>query len=391
MALHDTTMRPEDFSLIKAADIMTRQVFTVDKNTSVFEATKKMSALNVGAVVVTDETRKAVGIFTERDLMNRVVAYGKDPVTTTLSAVMTVSPIMLSPDTTLSDVFHLMQKRGMRHMIFGNNNMLEGIISVRDVNKLLVNVLEGAFVQLQEAMRQLIDAEQMNALGEFTGGIAHEFNQPLNITKIICQSMLRDIQKDRFSAKDAQNDLPEIVNQMNRMSEAVARMSAFCRSKVQTVPQAHDVNVLIANTLKFIRQQYKDHNIDLEEHLLSGLPAVVVDAVRIEQVCFNILSNAHYELQHSGKTPKKITIRTFAAVEGQEVIIEISDNGMGISDENKAKIFQPFFTTKDPGKGTGMGLFVCKTIIDGYKGRIEFESKAGEGTIIRVVLPAKEL
>ena len=142
--------------------------------------------------------------------------------------------------------------------------------------------------------------------------------------------------------------------------------------------------------LQCIRQQYKDHNIELQEQLACESLSVIVDAARIEQVCFSILSNAHYAVEHSQKTKKVIAIKTCTAAEGKEVVIEIFDNGMGISDENKKKIFHPFFTTKEFDKGTGMGLFVCKKIVDEYKGRIEFESKAGDSTTFKVVLPAKQ-
>ena len=246
-AANDNDMRTNDFSLISAADIMIRQVLTVDQSTVVLEATKKMAALNVGSVVIVDQARKVLGIFTERDVVIRVVACGKDPATTVLSTVMTANPIILSSDIKIVDAFEIMQKQGMRHLLFGGNAILEGILSIKDINKVLFLILESAFGELREAIRQLVDAEQMNALGEFAGGMTHELNQPLNIAKIICQSMLRDIQKDRFSTQEALNDLPEIVNQMNRMSEAVAHLSVFSRSKAKTAPRANDINALIGN------------------------------------------------------------------------------------------------------------------------------------------------
>lgn len=382
-------MQPQDFSLIKVSEVMRRQVYTVDKDASVVEAAKKMSSLNIGAIVVTDKDGKVIGIFTERDLMNRVVVQGKDPAVTLISEVMTVGPKALSSDALISEAFRLLQNEGMRHLVLVNDNTLAGIVSMRDINKLLAGVIEDAFTQLKKAMHQLIEAEQMNTLGEFTGGITHELNQPLNVTKIICQSLLHDIQKDRFSTEDAKNDLPEIVNQMNRMSEIVAHMSVLSRPKAVALPQAYDINSLVEETLKFIRQQYKDHNVELAENLSPGLPFAVVNNARIEQVFLNILSNAHYSVMHSGKNKREIQIKTSLGANGKEVAVEVSDNGTGISDEDKPKIFQPFFTTKESGKGTGMGLLVCKKIVEEYKGRVEFESKAGEGAVFKVVLPVK--
>lgn len=382
-------MQAQDFSLKKVSQIMTPKVHSVGPDTVVLEAIKKMASFNIGAIVVTDKDAKAIGIFTERDLMNRVVAQGRDPAATLIREAMTANPTALGSNALISEAFHILQNQGMRHLILVDDNVLAGIVSIKDINKFLINAMESALNQLNDAIKQLIEAEQMNALGEFAGGITHELNQPLNITKIICQSLLRDIQKERFSTQEAQTELPEIVKQMNRMSEILTHISVFTRRSASTAAQACDINLLLKNILNCIRQQYKDHNIELIENFSTGLAPIIGDSVRLEQACFNLLSNAHYAVINSNKNGKKIYVKTYSAKEANELVIEIADNGMGIPDQDKDKLFQPFFSTKGPGIGTGMGLVVCKKIIEEHQGRLEFETKAGEGTVFRIVLPVK--
>ncbi len=249
--------------------------------------------------------------------------------------------------------------------------------------------LEKAHQSLQESSAKLIQSAKMTALGELVAGVAHELNQPLNVTKIICQGILHDIQKGRFSEEDAKKDLPEVVTQMNKMAEIITHMRLFTHRSDALVCELHDINAVVQDALKFVSQQYKDHNIELIENFSPGLPPVMIDKVRMEQVCLNFFNNARYAVENSKKQAMKVEIKTYQRADGKEVVLEITDNGMGIPDEVKTKIFQPFFTTKEPGKGTGLGLSICYQIIEEHKGRLEFDSRSGEGTTFRVILPTK--
>lgn len=250
--------------------------------------------------------------------------------------------------------------------------------------------LEVAHGQLKESAEQLVQTEKLNALGELAAGIAHELNQPLNVTTIICQSILRDIQKERFSLEEAKKELPEIINQMNRMSEIISHMRIFTRRTDGSVFERHDISTLVQNALQMTRQQLKNHGITLVEELSAGLPLVMADQIRIEQVVINLINNARYAVEKSGKTERTIQLKTYRGTNSNEVVFEIFDNGNGISDKLKHKVFQPFFTTKDPGEGTGLGLSVSHKIITEHKGRLEFDSREGEWTVFRVILPAEK-
>jgi signal transduction histidine kinase len=237
-------------------------------------------------------------------------------------------------------------------------------------------------------MVQLIQTEKARALNEFTSGIAHDLNQPLNVTKIISQGILRDIEKGRFSLDEAKADLPEILNQMNKMADMVAHMRTICSLPQGRPKEAMDINVPVRDILKFVSEQYKNHHIQLIEHLFEGLPPVLIDRACIAEVCQNLVKNARFAVERSGKKPMTIEIRTGPGANGQEVVLEVVDNGIGIPEDVKPRVTEPFFTTKEPGQGVGLGLAICQQFIKDHHGRLEFESRAGEGSTFRVILPA---
>jgi signal transduction histidine kinase len=109
--------------------------------------------------------------------------------------------------------------------------------------------------------------------------------------------------------------------------------------------------------------------------------------IRLEQVFMNLITNARIAVDGGGKENKTIEIRTYQVDNRKEVAAEVKDNGGGIPEDLRDKIFQPFFTTTDPGKGTGLGLSVSGKIVEEHKGRIELDSEEGKGSTFRVILP----
>ena len=235
----------------------------------------------------------------------------------------------------------------------------------------------------------MIQSEKLASLGELTAGVVHELNQPLNGIKIISQSLLKDIERKELEEKDLEHDLNDVVNQVNKMSDIIDHMRIFTRRSEGMPMEKIEVNSIIEGVFKFLGQQLKNHNIDVREELSSDLPQVVGDPIRLEQVFLNLVSNARNAVESTGKEHMKIEARTYAINTNgySSVVIEVKDNGNGISEELRGKIFQPFFTTKDPGKGTGLGLSVSNKIIEEHKGKMELNSTVGEGSIFRVILP----
>ena len=258
------------------------------------------------------------------------------------------------------------------------------------------NSLLGDYTQLQESTAQMMNAEKFTALGEMAAGIAHELNQPLNVTKIICQGILNDIRKDRFSLEELKKDLPEVVIQMNKMAEIIEHMRAFTTSREGAPKKPFEVNTVIENAFKFTGTQMSSHGIEVKKELASSLPILTGDEVAIEQAVLNILSNARNSVEIAGKKDKSILIKTYTTEDKGKVCVEISDNGHGIPEDIRDKIFQPFFTTKNalapdgrPVKGKGLGLSVAHKSVKDHGGEITLTSVVGQGAVFKIVLPVK--
>jgi len=266
--------------------------------------------------------------------------------------------------------------------------------------------LQNANEEIKRGMVQLVQAEKMSALGQLTAGVAHELNQPLNVIKIICQSLLKDMERNQLNTGDLQPDLGDVVGQVDKMAQIIDHMRVYTRRTEGKTAEATDVNTPMEGAFRFLGQQLRNHGIEVLTEFESHLPQILVDPIRIEQVIVNLITNARDALETSGKEYKCIKARTYrvngivgneaesgsnsrsSATAGPFVVMEVSDSGLGIPEHIREKIFDPFFTMKEPGKGTGLGLHVGRKIIEEHGGKIEVDSTLGEGTTFRVVLPA---
>ncbi len=228
--------------------------------------------------------------------------------------------------------------------------------------------LEQAQARIKELSQWMIELENMALLGEMFGGVAHEMNQPLNVTKIICQGILHDVQKNRFSAEEAKTDLPEIVTQMNKLSEIIAHMRSLTRSRSKISVEKQELNTIVKSALQFVSQQYKDHKINIVLELGTTLPYVMADAICMEQTVLNLMNQARQIVEPSQSKEKKLTLKTCVFAEGREVVLEISGNVAGQADEFR--------------------LAACRKTMEDHQGRLDFEDRPGEGCFFKATLPA---
>ena len=259
--------------------------------------------------------------------------------------------------------------------------------------------LEQTLSLLKATQAQLIQSEKLASLGELTAGIAHEIQNPLNfvnnfseVSAELVTEMNQELDKEDFKeAKEIANDLKQNLEKINlhgkRASSIVKGMLEHSRTSTG-VKELTDINALADEYLRlsYLGIRAKDNNInsDYQTDFDQNLPKTEVIPQDMGRVLLNLINNAFWAVK---TVEKPLVVVKTEHIENQ-LIIKISDNGVGMNDVTKAKIFQPFFTTKPTGQGTGLGLSLAYDIITkGHGGTIEVESVKGEGTEFVVKLP----
>jgi PAS domain S-box-containing protein len=229
---------------------------------------------------------------------------------------------------------------------------------------------------------RLMMADRLASIGELAAGTAHELNNPL--TSVIGFSQLL-MEKD--IPDDAREDIELIYNEAQRAANVTESLLTFGR-KHAPMKQPNQINNIIEDVLKLRDYAHKSNSIEVERHLASDLPEILVDYFQMQQVFLNIIINAEYFMTEARK---RGTLTITTKKQNSNVRISIADDGPGISRENLSWIFNPFFTTKEAGKGTGLGLSICHGIVSEHGGQIYARSQPGKGATIIVELPINNL
>jgi signal transduction histidine kinase/CheY-like chemotaxis protein len=244
-------------------------------------------------------------------------------------------------------------------------------------NARLYRALENRMAEIQRTQSQLIQSAKMAAVGQLTAGVAHELNNPLSVVLGFSELLLRDTAPD----DPRQADLEIIARQARRAREIVADLLDFSRQSEFELQKA-DLNQVVQESLALVRRQLEKEGITLEERYAHDLPPLLLNADRMKQVFLNLVTNASHAMSRGG------TLSVTSEWVGDEVAVQVADTGEGIPAEHLSRIFEPFFTTKPAGQGTGLGLSVSLGIVQDHGGRIEVESRVGEGSTFTVWLPA---
>ncbi|MDQ1336295.1 MAG: Histidine kinase [Thermodesulfobacteriota bacterium] len=242
--------------------------------------------------------------------------------------------------------------------------------------------------QQKKLQEDLIRVDRLAEIGRTASGIAHEINNPLAIIGEI-SGWIRTV------AGDAKGLTPEDREEIERAVRFIQEQTRRCRSITHQLLSfvrdsgpsraSVDIHKLLEETVSFLNPDLKYKEILVSINLMEGPLVMDSDKQMLEQVLVNLLSNAVYAVEEKGGKGGRIDIAT-ARVESM-IEIRISDNGAGISEENQKRMFDLFFTTKPPGKGTGLGLPICQNIIRKLGGDLSFKTEAGEGTTFFVRLP----
>jgi len=247
--------------------------------------------------------------------------------------------------------------------------------------------------ELVEKDSQLIQASKMTNLEKMSAGIAHEINQPLNAIKMGSEylSMMKE-QQQQVNDEDMELVLTQISSQVTRASEIVRRLKTFSR-KADFSRDVIEINTCIQSVHKIIGRQIALQNIDLNLLLEEHLPKVLAHNNRIEQVIFNMITNARDAIHERIETTNDIdhgTIQIQTFFDTKNVGMQISDNGIGIETDQIDNIFESFYTTKEMGEGLGLGLPIIKGIVKDYNGTISVKSTRGKGTSFKIIFPAHQ-
>ena len=268
------------------------------------------------------------------------------------------------------------------------------------------NALNQTVQELRNTQAQLIQKEKLASLGELTAGIAHEIQNPLNFVNNFSEvsvELLDELKEEAQAgntdevlaiADDLSQNLQKITHHGGRASSIVKGMLQHSRaSNGQREPT--DLNALADEYLRLayhgLRAKDKSFNCALETHFALNFPKISVVSQDISRVLLNLFNNGFYATQQrvkQGEARYQPTLTVSTELTDSGIQIRVRDNGMGMADAVRAKIFQPFFTTKPTGEGTGLGLSLGYDIITkGHGGTLEVESTEAEGTEFIVTLP----
>lgn len=219
--------------------------------------------------------------------------------------------------------------------------------------------------ELKRIQEQLAQAQKMESIGQLVAGIAHEINTPMGIILGYAQLLL----EEEKSESQTYNDLKIIEKQTRICKKIVADLLRFSR-RTESSMKPLNINDTIEDVLSVVEHTFKLDRVSLVRRLEPDLPAIVGDKEKLKQALINLVNNAFDAINGKGM----ITISTYYNVQLDELIISVVDTGHGIPPGKIDRIFDPFYTTKPVGKGTGLGLAVTFGIIQEHKGKIEVES-----------------
>lgn len=280
--------------------------------------------------------------------------------------------------------------------------------------------IETAYEDLQESQEQLIQSEKMASLGQMVAGVAHEINTPLgyvnsnvstlklNLTDLSevmgdVKSLMAAVQLPNRDNHDITQKLiktlrsykrveaPELVDESNQLledgsyglseiSKLVTSLKDFSRLDRQSTEQI-DVHDCIESSLTIASNHIRDNNVKVVRDF-NELPKIACFPSKLNQLFLNVITNACQAMKENGG---ELTVRSRQV--GQEIQMHFEDQGVGMDEETRRKMFDPFFTSKDIGEGTGLGLSIAYKIIEAHNGRIEVNSVPNKGTRFSIILP----
>jgi len=261
-----------------------------------------------------------------------------------------------------------------------------------------ITIRKSAETELAHQRVRAAQADRLQVLGEMSAGMAHELNQPLGAISATAEgTLLRYENQIPISQEKVVQAMQYILDMVERMSDTINHLRIFSRDTSKQNQVHCSLNEVIHNSLKMIHTQLINHDIELILELDETLPSFYGHPQELEHIFINLLTNARDALDEKDEKlkdtqtwQKQIILRSQYNANTKKIIIEIEDNGIGISSDAGHRIFDPFFTTKPEDIGTGLGLSISYGIIKRHAGTISFESNAQCGTKFKIEFPKSQ-
>lgn len=255
-----------------------------------------------------------------------------------------------------------------------------------------------AYVLFQSRRRQAAEAEaaeqrqevmhlmRVNTLGELSGAIAHELNQPLTAILSNAQAALQLLAEKSPDLAELRDTVNDIIHEENRAGDVILRVRNLLRKGEHRFERV-DINELIESTIALLNSEFINRRIGIATDLANALPATWGDPVQLQQVLLNLLMNAMDAMTATPDAKRRIKISTRVDQRGP-VVVHVRDHGTGIKTEAKSQLFKPFYTSKD--HGLGLGLAICSTIAQEHGGQLTLSNHMAGGAVATLTLPQHE-
>ena len=249
----------------------------------------------------------------------------------------------------------------------------------------LTGRIDKANAQRDEMSQAFLRSAKLASIGELATGLAHEINNPLAIIsaeQTNISDLLRNPETSQEEHEQTLESVDRIKSQIQRCASITRKMLQFGRND-QSKLEPTDIIPRLTEIVELLKRRATVRNIEIALEANESLPQALVDPIELEQVLVNLINNSIHALPDGGK----IVVRAYP--EKDDVHLEVIDNGVGMQAGELGRIFEPFYTTKPVGQGTGLGLSVCYGIVQSWGGKIWAESEQGKGTTMHICLPLK--
>lgn len=264
----------------------------------------------------------------------------------------------------------------------------------RELSEQLQDKVDEQVRVIQKNQQELFESARLRSVGQLAAGVAHEINNPIGFISSnlrVARDYLEDLREmvpaspiNQELLDDFRDLLTESMDGTSRVAGIVSDLKTF-----SSIDQADyslcNINELLQSAVHLVQTEYH-HNLQITERL-AELPPVTGHPSRLSQTFFNVLDNAAQALRDSDQAPDKGRILLQSSVDGDRIQVIIQDNGCGIPEADRARIFDAFFTTRPVGSGTGLGLTVARDTLRAHQGDVQIDSRPGTGTRVTLKIP----